>query len=87
MNDSQKKKPMMFHTSAKIHLVKRLFDGYLTKEELQEKQYEGRFWDISNGILFILIDEDTLVVIYIDGDVRTYGRYALPNSLVGAHYE
>lgn len=80
------KKLLMTHTSSKIHLAKRLFDDYLTEEEIQEKQYKGRFWDIDLGILFILVDDDTLAVIYIDGDVKIYGRDCLPESLKGRHY-
>lgn len=80
------KKLLMFHLPSKIHISKRFFDGYLTEEELQEKQYEGRFWDISLGALYILVDNDTLVIVDVNGVVGTYGRDCLPESLKGRHY-
>lgn len=79
-------KLLMFHLQSKIHIAKRFFDGYLTEEELQERQYYGRFWDINLGALYILVDNDTLVIVNVNGVVGTYGRDCLPESLKGRHY-
>lgn len=79
-------KLLMYHKPSKINLAKKYFDGYLTEEELQEKQYEGRFWDIYLGALYILFDNDTLVIVDANGVVGTYGRDCLPESLKGRHY-
>ena len=79
-------KLLMFHLPSKINEAKKLFDGYLTEEELQERQYYGRFWDIYLGALYILVDNDTLVIVDVNGVVGTYGRNCLPESLKGRHY-
>ena len=80
------KKLLMTHLPSKIYIAKKLFDGYLTEEELQERQYEGRFWDIYLGALYILADDDTLVIVDASGVVGIYGRDCLPESLIGRHY-
>ena len=79
-------KLLMFHLPSKINEAKKYFDSYLTEEELQERQYYGRFWDINLGALYILVDNDTLVIVDINGVVGTYGRDCLPESLKGRHY-
>lgn len=79
-------KMLMFHLQSKINLAKKFFDGYLIEEELQERQYYGRFWDIVLGALYILVDNDTLVIVDVNGVVGTYGRDSLPDSLRGRHY-
>ena len=80
-------KLMMNHLQLDISLTRRDFEGYLTEEELQEKQYEGRFWDLLGGYLYILVDDETLVVIEPDNkDVHIFGRDHLPESLKGRHY-
>ena len=80
------KKLLMTHTTRDINLARKYFDGYLTEEELQEEQYYGRFWDISLGAFYILVDDDTLVISNADGVVGIYGREYLPESLEGKHY-
>ena len=80
------KKVLMTHLPSKINIAKKLFDGYITEEELQERQYEGRFWDIYLGALYILVDDDTLAIVDANGVVGTYGRDCLPESLQGRHY-
>ena len=80
------KKLLMTHLPSKINIAKKLFDGYLTDEELQERQYEGRFWDIYLGSVYILVDNDTLVIVDANGIEGIYGRYCLPESLKGRHY-
>ena len=80
------KNVLMTHTTIDINLSRKYFDGYLTEEELQERQYYGRFWDINLGALYILVDNDTLVIVDVNGFVGTYGRDCLPKSLKGRHY-
>lgn len=80
------KKLLMTHTTKDINIARKYFDGYLTEEELQENQYEGRFWDICLGSLYILVDDDTLVIVDANGVVGVYGREHLPPSLKGRHY-
>lgn len=81
-------KLMMTHLSSYVKYAREYYEGYLTEDELQEKQYEGRFWDLVGFFLYILFDNDTVVVIEPDNkDVYIYGRYCLPQSLVGCYYE
>lgn len=80
------KKMLMTHLPSKINIAKKFFDGYLINEELQERQYEGRFWDIYLGSLYILVDNDTLVIIDANGIEGIYGRDCLPENLKGRHY-
>lgn len=80
------KKLLMTHTAIYINTARKYFDGYLTEEELQEKQYYGRFWDICLCSLYILVDDDTLVIVALNGAVGIYGRDCLPESLKGRHY-
>lgn len=80
------KKLLMTHTTTDINLSRKYFDGYLTEEELQERQYEGRFWDINLGTLYILVDDDTVVIVDVSGDVGIHGRCYLPKSLKGKHH-
>ena len=79
---------LMTHLPLDIRLTRKVFEGYLTEDELQEKQYCGRFWDLCGGYLYILVDDDTVVVIEPDNnkDVHIYGRDHLPQSLKGRHY-
>lgn len=80
------KKLLMTHTTKDINLARKYFDGFLTEEELQERQYSGRFWDIYLGALYVLLDDDTLVIVDDNGAVGIYGRECLPESLKGRHY-
>ena len=78
---------LMTHLTSKINIAKKLFDGYLTEEELQERQYDGRFWDIIGYHLFILVDNDTLVVVDKKKDIVILGREHIPISLRDKYYE
>lgn len=80
-------KLLMFHLPSKINIAKKLFDGYLIEEELQEIQYSGRFWDIIRYHLFILVDNDTLVVVDNEKDIVIIGREHAPISLRDKYYE
>lgn len=86
LDEVKNNKLLMTHLPDKINIAKTFFDGYLTEEELQEKQYSGRFWDLFLGALYILVDDDTLVIVNANGVVGTYGRDCLPESLKGRHY-
>lgn len=80
------KKLLMTHHLFDVDYARTYYDGYLTNEELQEKQYYGRFWAINLGALYILVDNDTLVIVNANGFIGTYGRDCLPESLKGRHY-
>ena len=86
LDEVKYEKLLMTHLPSKINIAKKLFDGYLTDEELQERQYFGRFWDIYLGSIYILVDNDTLVIVNTYGVVGIYGRDCLPESLKGRHY-
>ena len=81
------KKLLMTHTTIDINIARKYFDGYLTEEELQETQYSGRFWDIIRFHLYILVDNDTLVVVDNEKDVVILGREHLPLILRDKYYE
>ncbi len=60
----------MFHNPSNVRLASLHFGGYLAKEELQERQYGGRFWDLihcgDNYRLIIVLDNET--VLFVDKD-------------------
>ena len=88
LDEVKEKKMLMDHPRKAIADASKLFGDYLTKEELQEEQYEGRFWDTFLGYLYILVDEDTLVIIEA-ADPKNYeiaGRDRLPIHMRGRHY-
>ena len=94
------KSMLMFHSPLEINQASKLFRNYLTDEELQEKQYKGRFWTIdklsyinqlstSNYFtyyLYILVDNETLVIVDTKGETKISGREYLPTSLQGRYY-
>ena len=75
------------HNSLDVIYALDNYEDYLTEEELQEIQYEGRFWDIIGHHLFILVDNDTLVVVDNEKDIVILGREHIPLSLRGKFYE
>lgn len=90
---------MMGHSRFSINTARKYFDGYLSEDELQERQYKGRFWDISNSAklfaLYVLLDNDTVLrVVYIDIICKTveyvrdrsFVEVTLPDSLIGRYY-
>ena len=87
LDEVKYKKLLMTHTTIDINIARKYFDGYLTEEELQETQYSGRFWDIIRFHLYILVDNDTLVIV----DNKKYkvilGREHLPLILRYKYYE
>lgn len=80
------KKMLMNHSPFDVEYARTYYNGYLTNEELQEIQYEGRFWDIYLGAFYILVDNDTLVIVDANGVEGIFGRDCLPESLKGRHY-
>lgn len=57
--------PIMCHKPSTVKLASKCFAGYLTDEELQERQFNGRPWDIETAanfaVLYIIIDDEYLV--------------------------
>lgn len=80
------KNMLMYHSPFDVEYARTYYNGYLTNEELQERQYEGRFWDVYLGAFYILVDNDTLVIVDANGVEGIYGRDCLPESLKGRHY-
>lgn len=98
--ESKEKRPIMTHLPSDVRYVSKFFDGYLTEEELQERQFTGRYWcirggdDITYAMLLIVLDNDT--VLYVTRNSK--GMYTeavcnrndalcfLPNSLRGMYY-
>lgn len=77
---------LMNHLPSDVNIASKLFPGYLTDEELQEKQYKGRFWDVIDSTLYILVDDETLLVVDNKGHIEISGRDNLPYSLQWRHY-
>lgn len=75
------------HNSLDVIYALDNYEDYLTEEELQEIQYSGRFWDIIGYNLFILVDNDTLVVVDNEKDIVILGREHIPLSLRDKYYE
>lgn len=85
LSEVKEKNVLMHHLPSDIRIASALFPSYLTDEELQETQYKGRFWDVIDYDLYILVDNETLVVVNL-GNVKTLGRDYLPYSLRGRYY-
>lgn len=75
------------HNSLDVIYALENYEDYLTKEELQETQYSGRFWDIIGHHLFILVDNYTLVVVDNKKNIAIIRREHTPLSLRGKYYE
>ena len=75
------------HNSLDVIYALDNYEDYLTEEELQEREYEGRCWNISGYHLFILVDNDTLVVVDNEKDIVILGREHIPLSLRDKYYE
>lgn len=97
--ESKEKRPIMTHLPSSIKLACKFFPGYLSDEELQERQYSGRYWDIRRDIdgghiLFIVLDnQDILCVTKEEHEEcveavldRGYAINFLPDSLRGMYY-
>ena len=94
--------PIMVHSLSSVLTAKTCFDGYLSEEELSEKQFSGRYWDLiedktsANGYdLFITLDNETVLCVtkspishrYIESVYnRENALTYLPNSLRGRYY-
>lgn len=86
LDEVKEKNVLMNHLPSDVNIASKLFPGYLTDEELQERQYKGRFWDVIDSELYILVDDETLVVVNKKGKTKIFGRDNLPYSLQGRHY-
>lgn len=80
------KKLLMTHLPSEIMFALKYYEGYLTEDELREKQYEGRFWNILGCFLYILVDNYNLEIVDVNGVVGIYGRDHLPHILKWKHY-
>ena len=95
------KNMLMVLSPSEIYEASRLFPSYLTDEELQEKQYKGRFWTIYSFrnvnscsyitksfiyYLYILVDNETVVIVDTKGETKISGRECLPVILQGRYY-
>lgn len=65
---------IMTHKPSDVKYASMFFKGYLTEEELDERQYSGRPWDIvytsSFTSLYIIVDDETAIwVAYTNGHV------------------
>ena len=84
--------PIMMHRPSDVAIAIRFFENYLTEDELQERQYRGRFWDVIHFsdtlyTLYILFDNETLVIVDNEGRTQILGRDRLPHSLQGRYYD
>lgn len=93
LSEVKDKSMLMNHLPSTINIASKIFGGYLTEEELQEKQFEGRFWDIaSDNTLYILVDNDTVAIIVNNTnkkDIQIMKRdncYSMPDTLRGRYY-
>jgi len=67
-DNNNKERPIMTHLPSNIRKARMIFEGYLAEEELQERQFSGRFWEICQDLenpslyrLFIILDNDTVL--------------------------
>lgn len=87
------------HSPSSITMAKLFFNGYLTEEELCERQDEGRYWDIvqvNDGIykLYIILDNETVLCVERALNRKHFERIFdiadaqinLPESLRGRYY-
>lgn len=85
LDELKEKDMLMYRLPSDVLDASIKYPGYLTNEELQERQYKGRYWDLCGGYLYILVDNETLVVVD-NKDVKIFGREHLPFSLAGRYY-
>lgn len=93
--EERKYKPIMCHLPSDIRMANKFFEGYLTSDELCERQYAGRFWIIYTALsgqrfLYILIDNN----IFLEISSKTYDVLifdkrisTIPDELRGYHYD
>ena len=88
-----------FHSPSSITMAKLLFIGYLTEEELRERQDEGRYWEIvqvNDDLykLYIILDNETVLCVERARNGKHYecifdiadAQINLPESLRGRYY-
>lgn len=92
LSEVRDKSMLMGHLPSTVNIASKIFGDYLTKEELQERQYEGRFWDMTyDDILYILVDNNTVVIVKNTNkrDTLIIERDScdtLPDNLRGRYY-
>ncbi len=88
LDDVKNKTMLMSHSSEDLELARKYYSNYLTEEELQEKQYSGRFWHIEGVALYILFDNETVIAIHYNNiKIFERGSYKLPVRLQGRYYD
>lgn len=67
-DNKNRERPIMTHLPSNIRKARMIYDGYLAEEELQERQFSGRFWDICQDLdnenlytLYVVLDNDTVL--------------------------
>ena len=98
--DNKDKPLLMTHKPSEVRYCSKYFGDYLTEDELQERQFSGRFWTIraededDPTILFIILDNELVLCVHkeINGkmveDVRNrdYMKHMMPDCLRGCYY-
>jgi hypothetical protein len=97
--DNKDKRLLMTHKPSEVRYVDKYFGDYLTEEELQERQFIGRFWAIKTSedlptALFIIVDNSTVLIVNKDRSGKivegAYSRASvspvLPDCLRGYYY-
>lgn len=85
--------PIMHHLPSEVTYASKFFPGYLTEDEMQERQFTGRYWYVSYNnegfiisnrpVLFIILDNETVLTAHYDEDDDIVeGVYDKANSLV-----
>lgn len=90
---------IMFHSPSSITMAKLFFIGYLTEEELRERQDEGRYWEtvqVNDYIykLYIILDNETVLCVERAFNLKHFecifdiadAQINLPESLRGRYY-
>lgn len=88
-----------FHSPLSVTMAKLFFIGYLTEEELCERQDEGRYWEIvqvNDNLykLYIILDNETALCVERARNGKHYecifdiadAQISLPESLRGRYY-
>lgn len=97
--DNKDKRLLMTHKPYEVRYVDKYFQGYLTEEELQERQFTGRYWAIKTledlpTALFVIIDNELVLIVNKDRSGKmvegVYSRASvkpvLPDCLRGYYY-
>lgn len=96
--EERRYKPIMCHKPSDIIFAENFFEGYITKDELSERQYVGRFWTVcvsrcEDDFIYIILDNETVLEVsynHITGDYKeillSRVGLLLPDELQGCYY-